>query len=778
MVLAILSNNLMSNCVVSVRLLLTSIRGRSTFKESAFQARPSYTVLVPNNFDGWNNVVSKYPILDSLAISPAVLANWQESINLIADVVQVPAALIMRVHATEIEVFVKSDNDGNVYEAGERAPLNTGLYCETVMDTQDELLVPNALKDPNWDHNPDIELGMISYCGLPLNWPSGELFGTICVLDAKENAYSETYRNLIARFRDSIQLSLNEIYARSQEFAQAHKQIRLLSQAIQQSPVSVIITDAEAKIEYVNPAFEKITGFSAGEVLGKKTSILQSGSTQKALYEVMWEALLAKHSWQGEMQNCRKDGNLYWQQLHIAPVLDDRGVVQHYLAIQMDISQQKEQEYRLQQHAFYDLLTGLPNRALVLNRLEQSLVEAHRSQRRVAVLFIDLDDFKKVNDSLGHEEGDKLLRHAAQRLQASVRQGGTVGRFGGDEFVVLVEQVEAVSDVFGMVERLLDRFRDLFRCGGREFRLTASVGVAMAPEDGTTASELLKHADSALFHAKKQGRNTYSCYTDAMNQEASRRLQLEEQMHGALERDEFYVTYQPKIDVATGRVSGVEALLRWQNPILGAVSPMVFIPVAEQIGMISPLGKFVLNDALQQLKIWQSLSSTHFTVAVNLSPLEFRNMDLVASVEQALANAAVHGSSLELEITEGVLMSGHSEVDDALAALTAMGITIAMDDFGTGYSSLSYLRRYPFHVLKIDRSFINDIAEDPADRELICAAIAMAHGLGLEVVAEGVETEEQLKILADYGCDVAQGYLFSKPVSAEEISTLLRKQFH
>lgn len=721
-------------------------------------------------------MVSKYPILDNLAISPNILANWQESINLIADIIQVPAALIMRVHSGEIEVFVKSSNDDNVYEEGERAPLNTGLYCETVMDTQRELLVANALEDPDWDQNPDIELGMISYCGLPLTWPSGDVFGTICVLDSKANSYNETYRKLIARFRDSIQLSLNDIYARSQESAQARREIQLLSQAVQQSPVSVIITDARARIEYVNPAFEEITGFTADEVMGQNPSILQSGNTLAGRYRDMWQSLTGKQSWQGEMQNRRKDGALYWQYLHIAPVLGEQGEVEHYLAIQMDISYQKEQEEQLQQHAFYDLLTGLPNRALVLNRLEQCLVDAKRNQQRVAVLFIDLDDFKKVNDSLGHEEGDELLRLAAYRLQGGIRRGDTVGRFGGDEFVVLMDGITSSNDVQSVVEQLLERFRELFRCSGREFRLTASFGIALSPGDGESAAELMKNADSALFHAKKRGRNTYSFFTDSMNQEAARRLQLEEQMHGALDRGEFEVFYQPKVDVASECITGVEALVRWQNPVLGSVSPMVFIPVAEQTGLILALGHFVLEQSLQQLQQWQSMGLNDFTMAVNLSPVQFRSTTLAAEVEQALAIAGLSGNSLELEITEGVLMSGQALVDDTLAALTAMGITIAMDDFGTGYSSLSYLRRYPFHVLKIDRSFVNDIAEDPADRELVCAAIAMAQGLGLKVVAEGVETREQLRILAGYGCDVAQGYLFSKPVTAEELTAMLLEQ--
>lgn len=721
-------------------------------------------------------MVSKYPILDNLAISPNILANWQESINLIADIIQVPAALIMRVHSGEIEVFVKSSNDDNVYEEGERAPLNTGLYCETVMDTQRELLVANALQDPDWDQNPDIELGMISYCGLPLTWPSGDVFGTICVLDSKANSYNETYRKLIARFRDSIQLSLNDIYARSQESAQARREIQLLSQAVQQSPVSVIITDARARIEYVNPAFEEITGFTADEVMGQNPSILQSGNTLAGRYRDMWQSLTGKQSWQGEMQNRRKDGALYWQYLHIAPVLGEQGEVEHYLAIQMDISYQKEQEEQLQQHAFYDLLTGLPNRALVLNRLEQCLVDAKRNQQRVAVLFIDLDDFKKVNDSLGHEEGDELLRLAAYRLQGGIRRGDTVGRFGGDEFVVLMDGITSSNDVQSVVEQLLERFRELFRCSGREFRLTASFGIALSPGDGESAAELMKNADSALFHAKKRGRNTYSFFTDSMNQEAARRLQLEEQMHGALDRGEFEVFYQPKVDVASECITGVEALLRWQNPVLGSVSPMVFIPVAEQTGLILALGHFVLEQSLQQLQQWQSMGLNDFTMAVNLSPVQFRSTTLAAEVEQALAIAGLSGNSLELEITEGVLMSGQALVDDTLETLTAMGITIAMDDFGTGYSSLSYLRRYPFHVLKIDRSFVNDIAEDPADRELVCAAIAMAQGLGLKVVAEGVETREQLRILAGYGCDVAQGYLFSKPVTAGELTAMLLEQ--
>jgi len=303
--------------------------------------------------------------------------------------------------------------------------------------------------------------------------------------------------------------------------------------------------------------------------------------------------------------------------------------------------------------------------------------------------------------------------------------------------------------------------------------LTASIGVAVYPNDGNTPSELLRKADSAMYHSKEEGRNTYSYFTEAMNKDVSRRLALEEQMHGALERGEFRLHYQPKVDITTCNLIGVEALLRWNNPALGEVTPCEFIPIAEQTGLIIPIGQFVLNKALEMTATWQQKYEQPFSIAVNLSPRQFRDPNLVTFIKKAIAQSGVPGKSLELEITEGVLMSGHAYIDEALEAINSLGISIAMDDFGTGYSSLSYLRRYPFDVLKIDRSFVSDIIEDKADRELVNAAIAMAHSLGLKVVAEGVETEEQRALLAKQGCEIAQGYLFSKPVSAEEITAML-----
>ena len=555
-----------------------------------------------------------------------------------------------------------------------------------------------------------------------------------------------------------------------------HKeQITKLSQALEQSPVSVMIADLEGRLEYVNAAFTRITGYSKSEVLDKNPRFLQSGSTTPELYRELWQALKSGKSYECEIQNRKKNGELFWEFAQFAPVINE-GQITHFLAIKEDITHRKAQEEKILHQAHFDSLTGLPNRFLSLDRLTQLINEARRNDEQVAVLFIDLDDFKKVNDSLGHEMGDKLLVEAAKRLQSVVRRGDTVGRLGGDEFIVLVGGLQQAEEVQPVAENLILEFRDAFQVDGRELLLTASIGISIFPDDSESPSALLKNADSAMYHSKSLGRNTYAYFTDAMNRQVTRRLELEEQIHGAMERGEFSVVFQPQFNTLSGSIMGAEVLLRWHNPALGHVSPGEFIPIAEQTGLIVPLGDFVLAEALSATRKWLDEGHTGFRIAVNLSPRQFRNPELVGNIERMIDQYGVEAANLELEITEGVLMTGHTYIDDALARLSAIGVSIAMDDFGTGYSSLSYLRSYPFNVLKIDQSFISDISEDPADRELIQAAISMAHGLNLNVVAEGVETAEQLAFLRQHNCDYVQGFYFSKPVSAEVMSAMLTDQ--
>jgi diguanylate cyclase (GGDEF)-like protein/PAS domain S-box-containing protein len=732
-----------------------------------------YSFLLKGIKDMRANVVSKYPIRDDLDIPGDVVTNWQMTVNTLAELVQIPAALIMRVHPNEIEVFISSESDGNVYEKGERAPLDTGLYCETVMSTRHELLVPDALNDPLWNHNPDIELGMISYLGMPLTWPSGEIFGTICILDVKNNAYSTTYRALLERFRDTIQFSLESIYRNSQQAGQLHQaeeHIRTLSQAIDQSPVSVMITDTNGKIEYVNNGFERITGYRASEVIGENSSLLRSGLTAPSHYRELWQTISSGNSWEGEFQNQKKTGEAFWEYAQIAPVHDAEGRIRHYLAVKADITKQKQQEMLLQHQANFDNLTDLPNRFLSMDRLTLLIDEGQRNNRSVAVLFLDLDDFKKINDSLGHEVGDQLLMQAGSRIRDTVRKGDTVGRLGGDEFIILLGGLTEPTDARFMAKNLLASFQEPFILDGRETVLTASLGIAVYPNDGDTPVELLRNADTALNHSKEQGRNTYNYFTDSMNREVHHRLQLEEQLRGALQRDELYLCYQPIVHINSRTLIGTEALLRWENPQLGTVPPMEFIPIAERTGLIQEIGDFVLTTAVEQLAQWQKLFNSDLKLAVNLSPKQFRNPDLVPFIEDLLKKNGVAAEFLKLEITEGVLLNGYGHINDILTALNELGVAIVMDDFGTGYSSLSYLRTYPFDILKIDRSFVSDITEDGANRELVNASIDMAHGLGLEVVAEGVETEGQLSHLVDRGCDYVQGYLFGKPQAADVIT--------
>jgi len=434
-----------------------------------------------------------------------------------------------------------------------------------------------------------------------------------------------------------------------------------------------------------------------------------------------------------------------------------------------DVSEQYKSAEIIRQQAYFDTLTSLPNRFLALDRLSQMLTEAERNNEKTAVLFLDLDDFKKINDSLGHEIGDKVLIQSAQRLKQVLREGDTVGRLGGDEFIVLLRGISEHHDALVTTENLLKSFREPFVIDGRELMLTLSIGVAISPENGHCASDLLRNADTAMYQAKDLGRNTYSFFSKEMNTMMLRRFEIEEQMHGALERNEFELYYQPQFDVKKQNITGVEALLRWHNSALGNVTPDEFIPIAEQTGLIIPIGRFVIKQAIDFLDEWQNSHHKNVTMAVNLSPCQFRDSELLSFIKGSLNKSNVSAENLELEITEGVLMSGQSHIHDTLIEISTLGIKLSMDDFGTGYSSLSYLRQYAFDVLKIDQSFISGIPLNKADSELVNTIIAMAHSLGLKVVAEGVETQEQLTLLDDLGCDLVQGYYFSKPLPAKQL---------
>jgi len=438
-----------------------------------------------------------------------------------------------------------------------------------------------------------------------------------------------------------------------------------------------------------------------------------------------------------------------------------------------EIEERCKVEEQLKYRATHDPLTSLPNRDAVNNLLKNLVAQPSKQGIYSAVMFLDLDDFKKINDHLGHEIGDRLLVEVSHRLDEAMPTAGTLGRFGGDEFIVILPDIADPDEAGFVAEGLLDKFRTPFLLAERDFLLTASVGIAIYPGNGETPQELLCHADTAMYRAKKDGRDTYRYFTDDMNRDLSRRLALEEKMHGALERNEFSLRYQPVIDLKKQCVTGAEALLRWHNPVLGEVPPDEFIPIAEDTGLIVSLGQFVLSTALNNSVVWRKRCYGDFKIAVNISPLQFREGKLARFIEESLLQANLPANALELEITEGVLMGGCSVVGDSLKTLQRMGVGLSMDDFGTGYSSLSYLRRYPFDTLKIDRSFVEDIAVNQGDRELVIATISMAQSLGLQVVAEGVETEEQLTFLKEQGCALIQGYYFSRPLLADDFDRYL-----
>ena len=557
------------------------------------------------------------------------------------------------------------------------------------------------------------------------------------------------------------------------ERRQAEVSIRKLSSAMEKVADSIFITDSEGVIEYVNSAFVIITGYERNEAIGQSPRIIKSGSHDEKFYAQIWEALLRGEVYRNVIVNRRKDGQLYHEAVTITPLTDPQGRITNYISSGKDMSESIQAQERLHHLAHHDALTGLPNRMLFVERLKHALQRASHRKRAVAVMFLDMDRFKMVNDTLGHEAGDQLLQAMATRLKACVREGDTIARFGGDEFAGLLNDIASPEDVAPIVGKFLEALAPPFKIDGHELFIGGSIGVSLYPNDGADPQTLMKNADTAMYSAKQRGGNSSEFYYAGMNENALARLGLETGLRHALDRQEFMVHYQPQIDLKSGQAIGFKALLRWERPGSGPVSPQEFIPVLEETGLIVPVGEWMLRTACEQHRAWRAAGQQPLRMAVNISSRQFEAWDLTNIVQRILQETAMPAELLELEITESILMKNTAQDMDALQALSRTGMRFAIDDFGTGYSSLTYLKRFPIDILKIDKAFVRDITDNADDAAIVGAIITMAHSLGIQTLAEGVETSEQVEFLRRQGCDLAQGYYFSQPLPAGEAAQFL-----
>jgi diguanylate cyclase (GGDEF)-like protein/PAS domain S-box-containing protein len=551
------------------------------------------------------------------------------------------------------------------------------------------------------------------------------------------------------------------------------EELRQYAKAFDSSGEAMLISDRFNRIININTAFSTQTGYSLDEVLGKDPKMLSSNKTPRSVYEDMWRCLQDSGYWQGELWDRKKSGEVYPKWASISAIRDANQAVLFYVASFSDISERKANEARIDYLAHHDPLTGLINRYNLENRLDQALLSAHRDGLRVAVMFIDMDRFKTINDTLGHHIGDLLLIEVARRLRDSVRESDIVARLGGDEFIVVLTRMTDAMDAAPIADKILRSLAHPYSVEGKELHSSPSIGIAIYPGDGGDGPTLMKNADTAMYRAKEAGRNNYQFYLADMNARSLERLAMETSMRAAIEQRQFELHYQPQIDVENGNIIGAEVLIRWNHPALGRVSPAHFIPLAEESGLIQPIGEWVLRTACAQAARWQQDGLAPFLVSVNVSARQFRNAGFVEVVADALRESGLSPAYLELELTESVLM-GHTDRNIAiLQQLKEMGLTIAIDDFGTGYSSLSYLKRLPIDTLKVDRSFVGDLPGDKDDAAIVDAVISMAHSLSLKVIAEGVETEQQVAFLRSRQCYLMQGYYFHMPLPVAEFTQLL-----
>ncbi|AMK77633.1 MULTISPECIES: EAL domain-containing protein [Methylomonas] len=599
----------------------------------------------------------------------------------------------------------------------------------------------------------------------PIRGASGRLLGTFAIYQRHPAAPGAEDIQMIEQASHLAGIAIDR--------SRSNEELQLASLVYQNSSEAMAVTDAQGMIINVNPAFTELTGYALDEVIGKNHNILNSQRQGEQFYQAMWQAINSSGYWKGEIWNRRKNGEIFAEQLTINTIFSVDGLPQRRVALFSDITQKKQSEELIWNQANFDPLTGLPNRRMFHDRLDQEIKKAHRSGLQVALILLDLDRFKEVNDTLGHDMGDLLLKDASQRLLRCVRDSDTVARLGGDEFTVILGELEDADNVERVVNNILQRLVEPFQLKTKVAYISASIGITLYPKDAERIDALIKNADQAMYAAKHQGRNRYCYFTPSMQEAAQARMLIAEDLRNALETNQFEVYYQPVVELGSGAIHKAEALIRWQHPTRGTVSPAEFVHIAEDIGLIAEIGDWVFKQAASQVKQWRKRYHPDFQISVNKSPVQFYDGHSRDTWLEHLQTLELPGQSIVAEITEGLLLDASNVVKDQLLAFRDAGIQVSLDDFGTGYSSLAYLKKFDIDYLKIDQSFVGNLSPNSSDKVLCEAIIVMAHKLGMKVIAEGIETEQQRELLLESGCDYGQGYLFSKPLSAMKFEELL-----
>ena len=641
--------------------------------------------------------------------------------------------------------------------------------CGTTVHTGARVIVEDIQTHPYWKSFKGLaaRAGLISSWSQSIRSASGKVLGTFSIYHRTKCIPTGSDIELIENAANLAGIAIDRKHFEDEQ--------QLASLVYQNSAEAMMIADAKNRIIAINPAFSQVTGYNFEEVRGKNAKILSSGRHNEAFYQEMWHSINTSGYWQGEIWDQRKNGEVFPEWLTINAIFNKDGSVHRYVAIFSDISERKQNEELIWKQANYDPLTDLPNRRMFRDRLEQEIKNAHRAGTLLALLFIDLDLFKEVNDTLGHGVGDLLLQEASRRIGVCVRESDTVARLGGDEFMVILSQLPDTSPIEKIAQNIIVALAEPYCLGNETAYVSASIGITIYPSDALEAEQLVRNADQAMYVSKNEGRNRFSYFTRSLQEAAQTRLKLINDLRGALLANQFKIFFQPIVDLSTGRIYKAEALLRWEHPKRGMVSPMEFIPLAEETGLIIEIGNWVFKESARWAKRWVALCQEDFQISVNVSPIQFRDEgNHIDAWLTYLVELGLSGKNIVVEITEGLLLNADFGVIDNLLKFRDADIQVAIDDFGTGYSSLSYLKKFHIDYLKIDQSFTRNLETDPSDMALSEAIIVMAHKLGLQVIAEGVETLGQQNLLATAGCDYAQGYLFYKPMPAEELEVLLQ----